>query len=293
MSQARRLEFIDFRLTFLGSVRRQDLVDYFNISEPAATRDIKQYKQNYLDGKGITLSIDQATKAYLTPEAFSPLYEHDTRVALTTLSTGLFPSGEAHKPFVHCDLPVEWNEAPQRILAIVTRAINTKQVIEIGYRSHSSGFKTREIIPHALVNNGLRWHIRAYDRDRERFTDFILARVSDPKFVSSIILDTEKSEFDDQWNRFVELELSPHPNIPHPETTEYEFGMQEGKLRIRIRAAVAGYVLRRWNVDCSPTGHLNGPEYHLWLSNCLALYGVETLNIAPGYEPNHEKRNNL
>lgn len=57
-------------------------------------------------------------------------------------------------------------------------------------------------------------------------------------------------------------------------------------LKVNVRAAVAGYVLRRWNVDCSETHELVGAEYHLWLHNRQTLYGVENLVIAPGYDGN-------
>ncbi|MNJ39639.1 hypothetical protein D3C77_345170 [compost metagenome] len=60
--------------------------------------------------------------------------------------------------------------------------------------------------------------------------------------------------------------------------------MQGGLLRKECRAAVVGYLLRRWNVDCSPNHSLPGPEYQLCLANPLSLYGVENLAIAPGYQ---------
>ena len=60
--------------------------------------------------------------------------------------------------------------------------------------------------------------------------------------------------------------------------------MVDGRLRINVRAAVAGYVLRHWNVDCTKDHSLEGPEYHLWLKNRQALYDVENLVIAPGYQ---------
>ena len=37
------------------------------------------------------------------------------------------------------------------------------------------------------------------------------------------------------------------------------------------------------------TTGLKGPEYHLWLKNWQALYGVENLVIAPGYNKNKEE----
>ena len=61
-------------------------------------------------------------------------------------------------------------------------------------------------------------------------------------------------------------------------------------LKVQIRAAVAGYLLRHWSIDCSEDHSLKGPENHLWLQNWQALYGVENVIFAPGYEaakPNH------
>jgi len=46
---------------------------------------------------------------------------------------------------------------------------------------------------------------------------------------------------------------------------------------------MAGYLLRRWNVDCTEQGTLSGAEYQLYLRNRQTLYGAENLAIAPGY----------
>jgi hypothetical protein len=58
---------------------------------------------------------------------------------------------------------------------------------------------------------------------------------------------------------------------------------EDGVLSIRSKAALAGYVLRRWNIDCSETHCLRGPEYRLWLRNRTVLDGVDSAHIAPGY----------
>ena len=65
-----------------------------------------------------------------------------------------------------------------------------------------------------------------------------------------------------------------------------DYGLHDGVLRLRLRAAIAGYVLRKWSVDCSPDHRLQGPEYRLWLKDHLSLYGVETAAFAPGYLSN-------
>jgi len=62
-----------------------------------------------------------------------------------------------------------------------------------------------------------------------------------------------------------------------------DYGMRDGVLKVRLRAATAGYVLRKWSVDCSPDHSLRGHEYRLWLKDHLALYGVANATLAPGY----------
>jgi hypothetical protein len=67
-----------------------------------------------------------------------------------------------------------------------------------------------------------------------------------------------------------------------PQTAELDYGMTDGLLRIKTRAAMAGYVLRRWSVDASPDHHLDPEVHHLWLQNPQTLYGVESAILAPG-----------
>ena len=60
--------------------------------------------------------------------------------------------------------------------------------------------------------------------------------------------------------------------------------MNDGAIRVEIRAATVGYLLQLWNVDCSTSHTLKEREYPLWLKNKQALYGVANLSLAPGYE---------
>lgn len=217
-------------------------------------------------------------------EAFKPLFEYSPHQVLAALSQGF---GEdfvgSHKPMIPCETPAELNRPLLPTLAVLTRSIHHKRVVSIQYRSIKSGLSRREIVPFALVDNGLRWHVRAYDRKRQIFTDFVITRIADPKIIKGEPEERETREADIQWNRIVEMELVAHPKLPHPETIEMDYAMQDGVLKVNVRAAAAGYVLRRWNVDCTEDHSQKGAEYHLWLRNRQALYGVQNLVIAPGY----------
>ncbi len=281
-AQQERLFHIDFKLRFLGAVNRADLVTRFGIKAAAATRDLSLYKE--LAPKN--LEYDTKVKAYIQSDRFKPIFEHSQNQVLTALCHGLGDDYVGtHQPLITAETPTQLNYPQLDILAKITQAIYQKKALQIHYRSLSSGLTTREIVPFALVDNGLRWHVRAFDRVHGQFRDFVLNRIAEPKLLSeSAIPDNQTKEADIQWNRIVEMHLGPHPRLQHPETIEYEYGMQNGMLKVNVRAAVAGYVLRRWNVDCSEEHSLEGPEYHLWLKNRQTLYGVENLEIAPGYQ---------
>ena len=288
-TQKERLSHIDFRLMFLGVMQRSDLIQRFGMKEAAATRDIALYRK--LAEENITYKTKE--RSYFYNPQFIPLFEYAPERALAALSSGFGDDyvGVHSKAMIPCDTPTQLNMTQLETLSVVTRAIYQHQVVKLKYYSLSSGGSIREIVPFALVDNGLRWHIRAYDRKQSRFTDFVVNRMENPQIINSLIQEHESKEADIQWNRIVELEIVPHPALMHPEAIAMDYGMQEDmqgnsknkQLNINVRAAVAGYLLRRWNIDCSEKHSLKGNEYHLWLKNYPALYGVENLVIAPGY----------
>lgn len=158
--------------------------------------------------------------------------------------------------------------------------------LKLTYHSLSSGETEREIVPFALIDNGLRWHVRAFDRRSKDFRDFVITRMQRTAMLKDRdVLPHEKSDQDIQWTRIVELELVPHPDQPRPEIAEMDYGMTGGMVKMKLRAATAGYILRKWSVDCSADHGLRGPEYRLWLKDHLALYGVKNAVLAPGYAP--------
>jgi hypothetical protein len=281
-AQRERLFHIDFKLYFLGSVNRTDLVSRFGIKEAAASRDLSLYKD--LAPKNI--EYDTKAKTYIQRDGFSPLFEYSGSQTLAALLHGFGDDFVGtQKPIVTCEAPTQLNYPNIQTLAFITRAIHNSQVLKIQYRSLSSGLSEREIVPFALIDNGLRWHVRGYDRARSRFADFVVNRIEAPQLISEGIPEEQTKAADNQWNRIVELHIVPHPKLKHPETIEAEYVMNSGLLNLSVRAALAGYVLRKWNVDCSKEHTLAGPEYHLWLKNTPTLYGVDNLSLAPGYKP--------
>ncbi len=275
-----RIAHIDFTLLFKGEAVRADLVDRFSIAAAQATKDFTMYRE-LAPGN---IEYDQKLKLHKRGEAFEPLFDYDVVRTLATISQGYGDgfTGKV-KPPLACEAPYHLNKPSLSIVAKVTEAIHKGKALRITYVSLSSGETTREIVPHTLVDNGLRWHVRGFDRKHGEFRDFVMTRIK-AAFVleDSRLSETELETQDRQWNRFVELELVPHPRIEHSEAIELDYGMTGGVLKVEIRAATAGYLLRQWHVDCSTEHSLMGVEYQLWLRNSQALYGVTNLSIAPG-----------
>lgn len=281
-SQRERLFHIDFKLYFLGSVNRTDLVSRFGIKEAAASRDLSLYKE--LAPRNI--EYDTKAKTYIQREGFTPLFKYTGSQTLAALLHGFADDFVGNqKPIVACEAPTQLNFPNIATLACITCAIHNKQLLKVRYRSLSSGISEREIVPFALVDNGLRWHVRAYDRARKRFADFVVNRIELPNRIEEEIPAEQTKSADNQWNRILDLNIVPHPELTHPDTIATEYGMVNNMLTIQVRAATAGYVLRHWKIDCSKQHILSCDEYHLWLQNTAMLYGVDNLLLAPGYEP--------
>jgi predicted DNA-binding transcriptional regulator YafY len=188
-------------------------------------------------------------------------------------------------PLVPSEIPSISKDPNLEVLSVISRSIFLQQATSIEYLSRSKGPSRREIVPFALADCEYGWVVRAYDRLSDQFRNFDLARISVAAIITGRIRVEETQAKDIQWNRYVELELVPHPtNVGHPKVVEAEFKMSAGMNKVWVRAPLVAYTLHRWNVDCSERHTLKGSEYQLWLRNRQTLYGVSNLSLAPGYE---------
>ena len=279
-AQQERLAYIDFRLYFMGEVGRPDLVTRFGIAPAGATRDLALYRKLV----PANLEFDSSSKTYRIGANFVPLFEHQPQRVFSAISFGFGDGvGVGSQTLLPCETTAVLNNPCMSVVAPMCRAINLKRPVAIRYTSLSTGESDRVIVPFALVNSGLLWHIRAFDRKTSEFRDFVITRIDSPVLLEEESALHERPENDIQWTRIVELELVPHPSQPRPEVVARDFDMRNGTVVIKLRAAVAGYLLRCWAVDCSPQHSLRGDEYRLWLKDHLSLYGVKSATLAPGY----------
>jgi len=279
-TQRERLAFLELRAFFMGELRRGDIESRFGVKPAAASRDLSSYR----DIAPENLHYDVASRCYRPSSTFKPVFEFSQERVLSWLLKGFGDGLDLRlKQAAPCEGPGHLVKPDLEVLGGITRSLCAKKALRISYLSLSSGSKRREIVPVALADNGLRWHVRAYDRDQKRFSDFVITRIAKASELDESVADHEMLGADAQWARIVDLELAPHPGIGWPKAVEADYGMQDGVLKIKTRAALAGYVLRRWSVDSSPDHRLDHASHHLWLRNPQTLYGVESAALAPGY----------
>ncbi len=278
-SQRERLAFLELRAFFTGELQRSDIEARFGVKPAAASRDLSIYRElapNNLD-------YDLASRRYRPTRRFKPVFGFQAERVLAWLLQGYGDGLELGlRQAAPCEGPGQLVRPNIDVLATITRSLCAKRPVRIKYLSLTSGPKRRDIVPVALADNGLRWHVRAFDRERNRFADFVLTRIEYARESDDDAREDELLGADEQWARIVELELVPHPGIAWPKAVEADYAMRDGALRIKTRAALAGYVLRRWSVDATANHSLDPSSHHLWLRNTPTLHGVESASIALG-----------
>ncbi len=278
-AQRERLAFIDFSLQYFGHISRQELIQRFATGLAASTRDFTTYRELAPDN----LRLDHQLKRYRRTEEFEALFSHDPQVILNSLSLG-FGDGiaSAVTPSAHCVNAVSLIHPKPDIIAGLTRAIHNQYPIEAEYVSVTSGQKNRLLVPHAIVNNGHRWHVRAYDCDSQSFRDFVCTRFIRVTAIDRALASRELAEQDLLWQQHVRLVLIPHPGLANSRAIALDYAMQDGRKEVTIRAALAAYLLRYWQVDCSPGAQITGQGCQLALANPDILTQIDSAHLAPG-----------
>ncbi|HBY85868.1 MAG TPA: WYL domain-containing protein [Colwellia sp.] len=280
-AQRERLAYIDFCLEYHGQIARADLIQRFKTGLASCSRDLSLYRE--IAPKNAVLKHE--TKKYLRSEEFVSVFDHDSESILTALSKG-FGDGISQQLESSniCFDAIRLVHPDSIVVGALMRAIHSGSAIKCKYESLSSGTTTRTILPHAIVNNGHRWHVRGFDRKTNSFRDFVCTRFSKAEVIDSKSKPKEMASVDHEWNNIVPIELVPHPSIKHKKAIEMDYSMQGGILKLEVREAVVGYLLRQWNVDCSENASLKGFEHQLHLQNSQILSDIESATLAPGHQ---------
>ena len=280
-AQRERLAFIDFCLYYFGEVSKTDLLRQFAVGSASCTRDLALYRELAPEN----LELRHQTKRYYITPGFAPLFTHEPESLLRSLNQGMGEGiSQISPPGEHCVDAIRLIHPASETIATLMRAITKRRTVSVRYHSLSSGETERELVPHVLVNNGHRWHVRAYDRRHGEFRDFVTTRLLQVRELAEAPL-AEQREADSVWQRQVTLTLIPHPGLTFPEAIALDYGMTDGQLTLTVREALVGYLLQQWRVDCSPDARLDPHSHPLRLANPELIASLANCRLLPGVAP--------
>lgn len=245
--QERRLEFIDFRLRWEGTVNRADLRAHFGISTPQASLDIAKYAK--LAPKN--LAYDRRSRTYRAGEQFTPLSEETSPQRylneVFACSQGMLDRQTSYigwmPPFA--GVPVPSRHVPAETLSLLVGAMRHQGCVRITYQSDSEAHAIdRVIAPHAFGYDGFRWHVRAYCLLRQGYRDFVMGRML---AISHDGSPGRSPTLDEKWHRILELKIGANPALRegNRRAVELDYSMLNGVATICVREALLYYVLKQ------------------------------------------------
>lgn len=248
---AQRLEFIEFRLVWEGRINRADIAERFNLTVQQASADLGLYdvvaprNMTYLRGP----------KTFVPAATFEPKFLRDKAdrqlLQLAAICAGLVECRDTWFNTLPqmAAVPMPIHHVETKVVLVGLEAIRARRSVEISYQSMERPNAIRRVIePHALGHDGERWHFRAWCDRNDDFRDFVLSRIEEIGISGKAQSDPEA---DAEWNERVVLILAPNPGLADGarRVVAKEFGMERGRLRMQMRAALAWYTIKRLNLD--------------------------------------------
>jgi len=256
-SVAQRLEFIEFQLLWKGRVKRADIAEHFGVGVHQASADLGLYETLAPEN----MIYDRNARRFVPAPTFAPKFLKSVAnrqlLQLAAIGGDLVDASETWFDTLP---PIGVVPMPQRGVSIMTmrwilEAIRGGLSIAIEYQSvnHAETLK-REIEPHALGYDGVRWHVRAFCSRNRDFRDFVLSRIVGTGSTGPRTIDPYA---DHEWFNEVDIVLAPNPHLSEAARRGLakEYAMTRGRLRLSTRVALAFYLIQHLNLDLDLPPH--------------------------------------
>lgn len=251
----KRLEFIEFRLFWEGGINRSDIVDQFGVSVPQASKDLTLYE----DKAPGNLHYDKSAKRYRAADNLNPVFSEPNAASyLAHLRSTDKPEVGASESWLaaapdHDAMPLPHRRVQAAVLRDILMAIREGQSLEVFYQSMSANRPApewRRITPHALGNDGLRWHVRAFCHIDHKFKDFILSRCLKARELNS---PAAASDDDKLWRDHFAVALTPNPALSDSQQAviAQDYEMKDGRAEVLVRKALLYYFQKRLRLDAA------------------------------------------
>lgn len=228
-----------------GRVTTNNLQDAFGCSRATASPII----QGYLDACPENLTYCAKSRGYLPTEQFTARYSSGTLEEYTQLK---YP-GVSEIPAYPMQM-LQRRPDPAIVRAIL-KAIHQKERLDISYASFTSPQDGDRIIsPHKLVNDGARWHVRAWCEKNQDFRDFVLSRIQEIHGTEGQATATVAE--DEGWNHLLTVTIEPDMRLSEAQQklVALDYGMEltsKGQYQrsYQVRRALLIYTLQNLRLD--------------------------------------------
>jgi len=258
----RRLEFIEFRLFWEGAINRSDLIEYFGVSVPQASKDLSLYQERAAGN----MEYHKSEKRYIVARGFKPCFQKpdaDQYLSqLRSVAEHLIDEDEtwiSNLPTLDC-MPIPHRQVKPAVLRSLLAAMRVQSSIEIHYQSMNPKRPEpvwRCITPHAFGHDGFRWHVRAFCHIDNKFKDFLISRCFDTKNSE----EAPANRADDRcWYERIDVTLVPNPKLSpaQQEVIASDYAMERMQLHLSLRKALLYYFQKRLRLDVADA--LDGPH---------------------------------
>ena len=251
------LRIVELLLIWEGAVRNARLAQVLGVHFTTASRLLAEYQRLHPEA----VSYEQAGKRYVAEPTLRP-----------TLSTGDVEEYLAllQRHSVHPPLAIERAHTPlgfvsPRTFSILQRAATDGSAVRVKHRSmrHPVAM-TKLLFPHALVEAGRRWHVRAFVTEAAAFQDLALTRLSDLELAREERPAAAAASEDRAWNTLVKLRLVPHPSLTDPQQrlVRDEYFPGAAARVITVRGALLQYHVHELRAATDLTSQ-HPPDYQL------------------------------
>lgn len=259
------LRAIEALLLWEGAASNERVRDVLNIHTSNASRWMAEYAA--LNPQGLTYSTVQ--KRYVADDTFRALLTDGRIEDYLPLARGDEGANRPNLVSTHFD----FSEVRPEAFSILNRAAREGLAVTAKHSSMRNPQPTRKtLFPHALVEAGRRWHVRAYVTEADCFQDLALTRLTGMRLQDAARPDEANPEKDLAWTTWVDMRILPHPDLT-PEQKQMvrnEYFSGTMARRQSVRAALLPYVVHELRAAVNPMKQ-RPPNYQLCIDKAEKL----------------------
>lgn len=200
------LRVVELLLLWEGRVRNARLRAMLGIHFTTASRLVAAYREL---NPGAT-SYEASSKSYLATTSIKAVVTDGTVEEYLAL---VDRTRAGTDPVVRVQL--DMGNVDSSLFSLLHQACEDGTGLNIAHGSmRNPGRSSREIWPHALVQAGRRWHVRAWCAQASAFRDFSLGRIRDVRSLDDAERPAQAAPaLDTAWQTFVDFQLVAHPEL--------------------------------------------------------------------------------